>query len=247
MSDASTIALPVRDRDVRATLRVPAPTPSGVVLFVHGSGDGSADGFADYADRLAALRVASLVVDKIMDGYGQFRRNYDQLASDTIDALSWIRHHYEVPVALLGYSEGSWVSILAATRRPDLIDRLILCSAPLVPPRQQTAHHWSNIANSNPSLLQRWLARVRYGLGWSMLSATDYGRTDIVTSLEDIRSPVRLVLGQDDPTIDVPEAVAAFHRHRPYDEPPLLVPHAAHFLPPSGDWLALIASFIGQK
>lgn len=239
MPTSSCVTVPIRDRERAGTLRLPSGAATGVILFVHGSGHGTADEFSRYTTRLAALGVASVVIDKVMDGYGPLRRDYDRLAGDAIEALEWIQDTYDLPVAMLGYSEGSWVAVKAAARRPDLVDRLILCSAPLVPPREQNAHRWLTGAPAH----QHVLRRLRYLIGWLLLSIADYGRVEIKEELRNVASPILLVLGENDSTVDVPRAVSIFDDIRPQDDS-TVVPGATHALPADGDWLSRVAAFV---
>lgn len=220
----------------------PAGAASGIVFFVHGSGHGTADEFGRYKSKLASLGVASIVIDKVMDGYGPLRRDYDRLAGDAIEALQWIRRNYDLPVAMLGYSEGSWVAVKAAARRPDLVDRLVLCSAPLVPPREQNAHRWLNGVAAHRHVMRR----LRYLIGWSLLSIADYGGVDITEDLRNVSSPMLLMLGENDSTVDVPRAVSIFEDIRRHDDRPVVVPRATHALPSDGAWLCRVAAFVSS-
>ena len=179
-----------------------------------------------------------------MDGYGGLRRHYDALASDACDALAWVHDQPQLnrsPVGLLGYSEGSWVATRAAARRPELVDLLVLCSAPLTQPRNQTAYHW---ANAQPGR-SRAVRMLRYALMWTALAAlSDYGNIDIAQDLRAIPSPVVLVLGEDDPTLDVDLAQRIFAETRGNVPPPVLVAGADHDLPPDSDWVAQVAGVL---
>lgn len=235
------VSVPVRGEQRRGLLYLPN-SAAGLIVFVHGSGVATAEEFAWYADQLTSLGVACLVVDKVMDGYTATRRRYNLLAADAGDALSWARGQTELatlPTALLGYSEGSWVAAKTAARYPDLIDVLVLCSAPLTRPRTQTAYHRAN-ANSR---LPRPIRIMRYLRTWTLMATlTDYGNEDITADLSAIRVPVMLVLGADDPTIDIAKATKQFAAHTRAASPaPILVPNSNHHLPPNGDWIHQIA------
>lgn len=149
----------------RGRLHVPIGPVRGTIVCVHGSGGGSAEGFDWLTRRLSDLGIASLVVDKVMDGYTGTRRDYRAFAADACDALRWVHDQVELryaPFALLGYSEGSWVAIKAAARAPYLMDLVVLCSAPLTPPRHQTAYHRANLKPGLPRLVRL----LRFGLVW---------------------------------------------------------------------------------
>lgn len=238
------VAGPVRGVPRRARLALPEADVLGTVVFVHGSGDATRDDFAWYLPQLNDLGVAGVVIDKVMDGYTGLRRDYGTLASDACDALVWAHSQPRLkdsPVALLGYSEGSWVATLAAARRPELVDLLVLCSAPLTRPRSQTAHHWANAEPRSPRVVRA----LRHALMWTaMATLSDYGNVDIADDLRRIPAPVALVLGEDDPTIDVGRACRVFAELRGNVPPPILVPSAEHALPPDGDWVAQVAGLL---
>ncbi len=224
----------------------PAARPAGLVVFVHGSGAAGADDFAWYADQLTGLDVACLVVDKVMDGYTGLRRDYNELARDTTEALVWARAQpglAGVPVGLLGYSEGSWVATKAAARTPDIVDLLVLCSAPLTRPRNQTAYHRAK-AGRNPRRRSP-LGWLRYAATWAAMAVlTDYGNCDITEDLKTIPAPVALILGEDDPTLDVALACRIFHQTRHNTPAPIIVRGADHALPPDSPWIAQIADML---
>jgi pimeloyl-ACP methyl ester carboxylesterase len=237
-------AVPVRGVPRCARLALPDAEVMGTIVFVHGSGDATADDFAWYTAQLNGLGAACLVVDKVMDGYGRLRRDYDALASDAVEALAWAHSQPGLqgsPVALLGYSEGSWVATKAAARHPELVDLLVLCSAPLTRPRSQTAYHWAHLkpSRSSPARTLRHLLMAA-----ALAALSDYGNVDITADLRSIPAPVVLVLGEDDPTIDVDRACRIFADTRGNVPPPILVPRADHALPPDSDWVAQVAGLL---
>lgn len=89
------------------------------------------------------------------------------------------------PVALLGYSEGSWVATPATARRPDLVDLLVLCSAPLTRPWSQTTRHRANTRAGAP----RALRILRHALMWTAMTTLSDGSLDITSDLRSIPAP----------------------------------------------------------
>ncbi|NNC13843.1 alpha/beta hydrolase [Planctomonas sp. JC2975] len=227
------VAVPVRGEPRPASLYLPDGDVAGTIVFVQGSGPGTAGGFPSLGARFASLGIACLIVEKVMDGYTKLRRDYDTLACDARDALVWAHSRPDLerrPVALLGFSEGGWVSTKAAALAPELIDLLVLCSSPLTTPRAQTAYHQ---ANADPGS-SRTMRRIRYGLAWAIMSLADYGDCDVIPLLRSVPVPVVLAVGADDPTIDVGLARDVFVRNRPHDPAPFIVSESGHHLMRNG-------------
>ncbi|MBN9105760.1 MAG: hypothetical protein J0I14_12225 [Propionibacteriaceae bacterium] len=88
-------------------------------------------------------------------------------------------------MALLGYSEGSWVATPATARRPDLVDLLVLCSAPLTRPWSQTTRHRANTRAGAP----RALRILRHALMWTAMTTLSDGSLDITSDLRSIPAP----------------------------------------------------------
>lgn len=236
--------VPVRGVLRPAVLHRPSTPPRGLIVFVHGSGEGTVEFFSWYAGQLNDLGVACLVVDKVMDGYTGLRRDYDALADDAGEALKWAHGRPEfarIPMGLLGYSEGSWVATLAAARYPELVDLVVLCSAPLTRPRDQTAYHRAHAHTGSPAPLRG----LRYAAMWTAMALlSDYGNCDTTEELAAIPAPVVLVLGAEDPTLDVDRACRTFERIRHGVPAPILVPGADHALPADSEWVARVAEML---
>ncbi|MBN6033680.1 S9 family peptidase [Amycolatopsis sp. 195334CR] len=102
---------------------VVAPAPEGGrrpgMVLVHGSGEGNREELRKQAEAFAAQGVVSLIYDKDTTNYSLLERDFSGLADDAVAALDYLRTRPEVDperVGLWGFSEGGWVSPLAATR-----------------------------------------------------------------------------------------------------------------------------------
>lgn len=208
--------LPVRSERVTVTGadhalagRVFAPDVPGrhpAVVLVHGAGAGRWTGLAGIAEALAERGVVALVYDKRPD-YSFGSADYAALAGDALGGVRLLRERGDVDrqrVGPWGFSEGGWVLPLAANRRPELVDFLVLVSAPNVAPlRQASWLVYTRLARMGAShSVQQMMAR-RLGAGASSGSATH----DPVPSLARLRQPVLALYGEQDET--VPAATSA--------------------------------------
>ena len=87
------------------------------IAVVHG-GPGAAGEMAPVARRLAGRRGVVEPIQTAASVEGQI----EELNAD-------LRDHCELPVVLLGYSWGAWLGLLAASRHPRLVAKLVLVSS----------------------------------------------------------------------------------------------------------------------
>jgi pimeloyl-ACP methyl ester carboxylesterase len=123
--------------------------PRATVLLVHGRTWSALPNFdlqvpgmqRSVLDGFVAAGYAAYAVD--LRGYGATPRDAtgwltpDRAVEDVRITLEWIRKanpRLTRAPALVGYSRGSFVALLAAKRRPDLVSSLVLYGFPGVPP-----------------------------------------------------------------------------------------------------------------
>jgi pimeloyl-ACP methyl ester carboxylesterase len=131
--------------DLRALLHTPesADGPLPGVVLVDGSGDGAADDWGEWPERFAAAGSVVLAHDKPGCGGspGDWTvQTFADRAHETLAAVELLRGEQAVqgqPVGLLGFSQGGWVALLAATMRPASVDFVITLSGPGVGPAEQ--------------------------------------------------------------------------------------------------------------
>lgn len=117
------------------------PRP-GVVL-VDGSGDGACDDWGEWPQRFVDCGAVVLAHDK--PGCGESpgdwtTQTFVDRAHESLSALEVLRRHPSVagqPVGLLGFSQGGWVSLLAASLSPSVVDFVVALSGPGVGPAEQ--------------------------------------------------------------------------------------------------------------
>ena len=108
--------------DLYGELYAPAD-PKALVVLVYGSGNDSAVTFNFLQHMLPTRGIAVFVYDKRGTGRstGRFTVDFSELADDAIMAVAEARRLLgkpNVPVGLMGESQGGWIAPLAAVRSP---------------------------------------------------------------------------------------------------------------------------------
>ena len=252
------------------------PAPAAVLLLVHGRTWSTVPDFdlqvegedLSLMDGLVELGFAAYGVD--LRGYGQTPRDPsgwnrpDQAAADVSSVLAWLRaRHPGVPVHLFGWSLGSMVSQLAAQRRPELVDRLVLLGYPFRPgtrrpveepagdpPRQPTTAEAAASDFITPGSISRRAvdAYVQAAL------AADPVRTDWTGGHEwnaldptAVTVPTLVLQGEHDPLSPSEAQAALFTGLGTADKAWVVVPggdHAAFLETPRPYFLSALASFL---
>jgi uncharacterized protein len=137
--------VPTADGDLRACVWAEedghGPRP-GVVL-VDGSGDGACDDWGEWPQRFVDCGAVVLGHDKPGCGTSPgdwTTQSFVDRARESLAALQVLRRHPSVagePVGLVGFSQGGWVGLLAASLSPDLVDFVVAVSGPGVGPAEQ--------------------------------------------------------------------------------------------------------------
>lgn len=97
------------------------PKPKALVVLVYGSGQDSAVTFNYVQHLLPVHDIAVFVYDKRGTGKstGRFTVDFSELADDAIAAVAQARKLLpNVPIGLMGESQGGWIAPLAAARSP---------------------------------------------------------------------------------------------------------------------------------
>lgn len=122
--------------DLRAIIAVPSDPPRAGLVLVDGSGPATRHAWAGIPAWLASRGVATLRHDKPGSGGspGDWRgQTFADRAAESLAALATLRAETGVERAgLIGYSQGGWVTLLAATGRPDAVDFVVTVSGPAV-------------------------------------------------------------------------------------------------------------------
>jgi pimeloyl-ACP methyl ester carboxylesterase len=137
--------VPTADGDLRALVHVPEDAAGSLpgVALVDGSGDGACDDWGEWPERFADQGAVVLTHDK--PGCGESpgdwtTQSFADRAHESLAAVAVLREHPSVsgqPVGLIGFSQGGWVSLLAATLDPSRVDFIVSVSGPGVGPAEQ--------------------------------------------------------------------------------------------------------------
>lgn len=139
------------DEDVELYGRLvlpPGKGPHPAVVVVHGSDKDAATIFYNDPWLLAPRGIAVLVFDKRGNGSsgGKFGMDFTQLAGDVVAAVEWLKQQPEIDprrIGLTGYSQGGWISPLAASKSDAIQFVLVgygMVDSPADEDRNETIH-----------------------------------------------------------------------------------------------------------
>jgi pimeloyl-ACP methyl ester carboxylesterase len=169
-------------------------------VFVHGLGGSGGHTFGHVAGDPACSGRRTLVLDLPGHAHSDRPREYGYTLEDHAAALEAVLDHEGLrAVDLVGHSMGGSISILLASRRPDLVGRLVVAEP--------------NLDRAEPSdtgLGSQWIANRTEDAfateGWTRLAADDpdWGITlRICDPIAVHRSAVGLIAGTDPPLRDL--------------------------------------------
>lgn len=189
---------------LRAVLIVPSRGADVGVVLVSGAGPADRLALLPLAEQIAASGIAVLTYDKRTDGYSALHRDYDQLADDALAAADTLRHATgAVRVGALGISEGGWVVSAAAARATvTLLNFVVLASAPVVSPLEQSSWATDSALREAPVLVRRTAATV-VAQGRAIIDYLDFDPGPLLARID---VPVLAIWGADDATVPVNEA-----------------------------------------
>ena len=159
--------------------------PHPVVVQVHGSEKDAATAFSHEPWLLVPKGIAVLVFDKRGTGSsgGKFCMDFGQLADDVVAAVDWLKQQPEIDphrIGLAGYSQGGWVSPLAASKSEAIKFVLVgfgMVDSPAEEDRKETLHSLrragfggQDLGNANELIKAvHAIMRQRFAGGWEEL------------------------------------------------------------------------------
>jgi len=190
-----------------------APAGSGTIVLVHGL-SGSRRWWRHTA---ADLGRDHRVVAVDLLGFGERRRSGPFRLDRAAEALAAELAGDAGRVGLVGHSMGGLVAAQLAAERPDLVDRLVLVAAPVVPFEWGLPRHAWNILRSVTTVVPRFvpvLARdaARAGPLTIASAARQLLAADVTAQLPRIDVPTLLVWGSGDRLVPPPIGRAAADR-----------------------------------
>lgn len=196
-------------------------------------------------DALAAqLGLAMLRFDYSGTGHsgGEFANG--TLAGWLDEALHMLDHLLEGPVVLAGSSMGGWIGLLVAQRRPERIAGLVgIAAAP-----DFTRWGYSDAEKAELKRSGRLERPNPYGPDPYVTHLGFWQSGESLRLLDgpvDIRCPVRLVHGDEDPEVPLEIAAAAIKAVRSADVQLLVLKHGAHRLSEPHEIDAIVRTVAG--
>lgn len=202
--ETSTVTVTQADGErVDALLRRPVGVrgPAPGVVFLHGAGTQTIEGFAEQAGALASAGVTTLVPSKPVEDYSLTSRDYPAMAADygrSVDYLAGLDGVDSRRIGVYAESEGA-IPAVVLTAEDARVSFLVLASAPVVRLREQMAlavdSYMRNVGVPEPMLTM--IPRV---LGSADIpgGGFDYADFDSVPYLERITVPVLMLYGTAD-------------------------------------------------
>lgn len=225
---------------------VTGPRTAGLVpgvVLVPGAGSATRDRMLPTARALAAAGVASISVDKRRPGYAAWSRDFDRLAADAVAAAETLAAAPGVDpdrIGILGHSEGGWIAPLALQRAPDRFGFLVLSSAPVVTPYEQST--W--LADRRLAAAPTWLRRIPALTLAGGRTTMPFLDADVRPALAGITVPIYAAWGQQDAVVPVNVAVRRLRAATSAPVDVRIVAGAGHGLAPESGWLTSAAAWM---
>ncbi len=188
---------------LRRPLGIKTGTPG--VVFFHGAGTQSIDGFAEQAQALASAGATTIVPSKPMEDYSLTERDYISMANDYRASVDYLRSLPGVDpghVGLYAESEGAIPGVILAAEDPQ-VAFLVLASAPIVSLREQAAFAADSYLRDVgvPEPLMRIIPRV---LGASQVpGGFEYADVDPAAYEQRLTQPILMLYGTADRSMPV--------------------------------------------
>lgn len=181
------------DVELAGTMITPrSRNPVPGIVFLHGSGPHTREGFRAYAEEFARLGIASLFFDK--RGSGESGGSWtsssiDDLAADALAAVAWLKARNEIDpdrIGFWGISQAGWVGPLAAANSED-VAFMIVISGGGASPRESEMSSWKDELEGAGLSSTETLRATEILERYFDYLATGSGRSELLARLAEIR------------------------------------------------------------
>jgi uncharacterized protein len=182
------------DVTLSGTLYLPSkPAPYPAIVFVHGDGPDTREGYRFFAELFARHGIAVLIYDKRGEGAstGNWRQSrFSDLADDALAGVKLLRSRNDInpkQIGLWGGSQGGWIAPLAASRSKDITFLIIKSGSGVGPAQLATYKSVTRVRNAGYSseVIQQVTALMN--LQFEILR-TDQGWEKLETEVQKIRN-----------------------------------------------------------
>lgn len=179
------------------------------VVFVHGAGTSTWEGFERQAEHFARSGIVVLAFDKRSADYSTWHRDYVGMADDALAGVRLLRTRADVDpdsIGLFAESEGTWIAPVAAAKDPRT-SFVVLISAPVVSPAQQAAYA-TRMALDGIEAPEPARRAVPKGISMAMSvpSLLDYAEFEVLPWLGRLDQPMLFVYGTADTAVPLIQA-----------------------------------------
>jgi pimeloyl-ACP methyl ester carboxylesterase len=252
--------------------------PRATLLLVHGRTWSALPNFDLQApagnlslmDALARDGYAAYAVD--LRGYGATPRDGSgwltptRAAADVVAVLRWIHHRHprlaQKP-ALIGYSRGAHVALLAAQQNPEALSTLVLFALPPVtarqasvppaePPRQATtraaaAEDFITPGAATPAVIEAYVSQA---VAANPVRVDWRDEHQFVFDAALVKAPTLILFGANDPLLTNESVLKFFAALATQDRAFVVLPgsdHAAHVENSQREWLRVVTGFLEPR
>ncbi|NIN11327.1 MAG: alpha/beta fold hydrolase [Gemmatimonadales bacterium] len=180
--------------ELRGTLMLPAAGgPFPAVVFLHGSGPHTREGFRPYAEEFARLGLASLFFDKRGSGESGgswITASLEDLAGDALAAVHHLRTEEAIDpdrIGFWGVSQAGWVAPLAASPSEEIAFMIVISGGGASPRESELFSYEQQFERAKLTPAQKSQARELLRAYFEYL-ATGRQRAELIARLDEIRA-----------------------------------------------------------
>ncbi|MEV7691396.1 alpha/beta hydrolase family protein [Streptomyces bungoensis] len=191
-----------------------APGPEPGIVLVGGSGAGPREEYRQEAEAFARAGITTLVYDKRTVGYSRLHVDFGLLAGDALAGVRLLQSRSGVnarQVGLWGFSEGGWVTPLAASRSSDVAFVLTIGASGYDPLRTQAWNLTTHLQHQGVSRpFRRTMAgpAAQFVASTGLFPAAGYNPLPVLEQLH--RTPVLALWGDHDTQVPPQESARIF-------------------------------------